>query len=123
MLAEYTSRILILGTRVAGVYELHDVLQSALVDKGKAATSVDVIRFIDKIVPSITQPEAPPLRGVILFPEMRQKVGWYPRVVHVYEEEVDLAVKALCSQRNIPLFEMSNWQPDQGVRSLGKLLE
>lgn len=123
MITEREDRILILGSNVSGAQTLHEMLESALAEKGMRSTTVSFIRYIHNIEPNIKQPEPPILRGVILFPEMRQLVHMLPRFVHVYEEGVDLIVKRLCRERNVPLFEMRNWRPAQGVRSVARLLE
>ena len=123
MLSEREDRILILGSNVSGAGALREVLVSTLLDRGMTSTKVDFIRYLHEVEPNIKLPEPPVLRGVILFPEMRQMVFKLPRFVHVYEEGVDELIKLLCRERNVPLFEMRNWKPTQGVRSLRKLLK
>ena len=123
MITEREDRVLILGSNVSGAGTFHQMLESALVERGMTSTRVDFIRYLHEVEPKIKQPESPVLRGVILFPEMRQMVFMLPRFVHVYEEGVDRIIRQLCRERNVPLFEMRNWKPTQGVRPLRKLLK
>lgn len=123
MITERKDRVLILGSNVSGAGTLHQMLESALVERGMTSTRVDFIRYLHEVEPSIKRLDPPILRGVILFPEMRQMLYMLPRFVHVYEEGIDLLIKQMCRERNVPLFEMRNWKPTQGVRSLRRLLK
>ena len=123
MLSEREDRVLILGSNISGAGALHQILESTLLERKMTSTRVELIRYLHEVEPKIRQPEPPVLRGVILFPEMRQMVFRLPRFVHVYEEGVDELIKQLCRERNVPLFEMRNWKPAQGVRPLRKLLK
>lgn len=123
MLSEREDRVLILGSNVCGASSLHQMLESALLERKMTSTKVEHIRYLHEVEPSIKQPEPPVLRGVILFPEMRQMLFMLPRFVHVYEEGIDLLIKQMCRERNVPLYEMRNWQPRDGMRPLRKLLK
>lgn len=123
MITEREDRVLILGSNVSGAATLHQMLESALTERGMTSTRLEVIRYLHEVEPKIKQPEPPVLRGVILFPEMRQMLYMLPRFVHVYEEGIDLLIRQMCRERNVPLFEMRNWRPNQGVRSVVRLLK
>ncbi|MBP9814368.1 hypothetical protein KBC80_04245 [Candidatus Woesebacteria bacterium] len=123
MITEREDRVLILGSNICGASSLHQMLESALLERKMTSTRVEHIRYLHEVEPKIRQPEPPVLRGVILFPEMRQMLYMLPRFVHVYEEGVDRIIRQLCREQNVPLFEMRNWKPAQGVRSLRKLLK
>ena len=122
MLSEREDHVLILGSNISGAGTLHQMLESALLERKMTSTRVEHIRYLHEVEPKIRQPEPPVLRGVILFPEMRQMLFMLPRFVHVYEEGIDLLIKQMCSERNVPLFEMRNWKPAEGMRPLKRLL-
>jgi hypothetical protein len=122
MITEREDRVLILGSNICGASSLHQMLESALLERKMTSTRVEHIRYLHEVESKIRQPEPPVLRGVILFPEMRQMVFMLPRFVHVYEEGIDMLIKQMCCERNVPLFEMRNWKPAQGVRPLRRLL-
>ncbi len=123
MITEREDRVLILGSNTGGGQALHQMLESALLERKMTSTRVEHIRYLHEVEPNIRQPDPPVLRGVILFPEMRQMVYMLPRFVHVYEEGVDELIKQLCRERNVPLFEMRNWRSTEGVRPLRKFLK
>ena len=123
MLTEREDRVLILGSNTGGGQALRQMLESALLDRKMTSTKVEHIRYLHEVEPSIKRLDPPVLRGVILFPEMRQMLYMLPRFVHVYEEGIDLLIRQMCRERNVPLFEMRNWRPNQGVRSVVRLLK
>ena len=131
--AEIENRVLILGSKISGAFELGCAFQKYLEQKGIPEPNVEVLRDAGKIEIAILggetieegreNPRLP--KGVILLPEMRQYLPTGTGMsLKTYSCGISEEVEALCQRYGIPLVKIREYRtPEQIEKGLTKLLE
>jgi len=127
------NRVLVLGSRLSGAFELGNTFQIYLEERGIPEPEVEIQRdagFIEKYVlgretaaEGRKSPDLP--KGVILLPEMRQySEGGQAMFLDTYRSGVYQYVKDLCDKYKIPLIEIREYKTEDQIKDgLKKLLE
>ncbi len=125
-----TNRVLVLGSRCSGAYQLRADLQTYLKERNIPNPDVQVLRDVGLIEVALLgredvfQGRAAPLlpKGVILLPEMRQYYEGTGMSLDTYRCGIDRRVEELCAKYNVPLIMIRTFSsPDQisaGIRQL-----
>lgn len=131
------NRVLILGSRLSGAFELGEKFQEYLKERDIPNPNVEVLRdagLIERAIIGCEDPDEdinkrrlnPNLpEGVILLDEMRQ---WTPSgmgmSLETYESGIDEYVEGLCHAHNIPLVKIKKYtHPQQITRGLIEFTE
>lgn len=125
------NKVLILGSRISGAYELGSGFQAYLEAKEVPSPVVEVLRDAGLIEAALlgreelAQGRVDPLlpRGVILLPQMRQYYGGMGMTLDTYTSGVAERVRQLCLKYNVPLVEIRQYiSPEQITAGIKQLL-
>jgi len=124
------NRVLVLGSRLNGAFELGEGFQAYLEQKGIPEPSVEVLRDAGRIEEAILDIEKDSKsfnlpKGVILLPEMRQySPTGLGMSLNTYESGISAFVKELCDRYGIPLVEVKKYESSKQIEEgLKRLLE
>lgn len=129
----FESRILIIGSRLSGSFELSEIFQRYLEQQGIPEPSVEPVRDVAMIDAAIfgdenigrdgKKPKLP--KGIILLPEARQYISGRGQTIDSYESGLSSRVEDICKKLNIPLVKVrKNQNLDRRIESgIKKLLE
>ena len=118
------NRVLILGSRMSGAYEIGETFQKYLKFRSIPQIRVEVLRDVNGIEEAILEGSNLP-KGIILLPEVRQySLGGMGTTLRTYEDGVNNCIESLCEKYNIPLHEIREYKsPKQIEEGLKNLLE
>jgi len=130
-----SNRVLVLGSRLSGVFELAEGFQAYLEVRGVTYPELEVLRnaalieqaFLDyndgvDIIEGKSNPNPP--KGVILLPEMRQyRPDGVGMSIDTYECGIDVYVENLCLKYGVPLVKIRAYHsPQQLTEGLKEIL-